>query len=174
MAQCKDSFIGDGRKKNEGNQLRQSEQIRVGESLLHYIDNKTTALADSIYSQPTKEYICQDVARKEHELFFRKTPICVGLSGLLPDKETYFTHDLSGQPFLLTRDKSGIFRAFLNVCRHRGARVAESCGKRNSFSCPYHAWKYGLDGKLIARPEEVSFRSSPKENHALTELKAIE
>jgi phenylpropionate dioxygenase-like ring-hydroxylating dioxygenase large terminal subunit len=154
--------------------LRQSEQIRVGESLLHCIDNKTTALADSIYSQPTQEYICQDVAGKEHELFFRKTPICVGLSGLLPEKETYYTHDLSGRPFLLTRDKSGIFRAFLNVCRHRGARIAESCGKRNSFSCPYHAWKYGLDGKLIARPEEISFRSSPKENHALTELKAIE
>ncbi|MBT6675143.1 MAG: hypothetical protein HOB02_07960, partial [Proteobacteria bacterium] len=77
--------------------MRQSEQIRVGESLLHCIDNKTTALADGIYLQPTQEYICQDVAGKEHELFFRKTPICVGLSGLLHEKDTYCTHDLSGQ-----------------------------------------------------------------------------
>ncbi len=159
---------------HKGTQLKQSEQIRVGESLFHCIDKKTTALMDTVYSQPTKEYICPDIARKEHELFFRETPICVGLSGVLAEKETYFTHDLSGQPFLLTRDKSGVFRAFLNVCRHRGSRVAESCGKKKSFNCPYHAWKYGLDGKLLARPEETSFSSAPKENHGLTELKAIE
>ena len=61
-------------------------------------------------------------------------------------------------PILLVRQPDGMLSASLNVCRHRGARVAEGCGNgAGSFSCRYHGWTYGLDGKLIARPDELSF-----------------
>ena len=56
------------------------------------------------------------------------------------------------------RQPDGSLSVSLNVCRHRGARVAECCGSgAGSFSCPYHGWTYGLDGKLVARPDERSF-----------------
>ena len=63
------------------------------------------------------------------------------------------------QPILLVRRGDGTLGAFLNVCRHRGARVAEGCGAGSrGFSCPYHGWCYGLDGSLMARPDEPLLR----------------
>jgi carnitine monooxygenase subunit len=55
-------------------------------------------------------------------------------------------------PVVVTRDRDGTIRAFLNVCRHRGAVVAEGEAARASLQCPYHAWTYGLDGALLAAP----------------------
>ena len=53
-----------------------------------------------------------------------------------------------GVPVLVVRGDDGELRAFLNVCRHRGAPVAEGCGAARALSCPYHAWVYRLDGTL--------------------------
>ena len=154
--------------------MQRAEQIAIGHQLFDYIDNRTTAMADEVYRQPVREYTCPDVAAAEERLFFRERPLCVGMSGLLPEPGSYFTHDLSGLPIVLTRADDGEVRALLNVCRHRGSRVAEACGKSPAFVCPYHAWTYGLDGKLVARPEESSFAAAPRERHGLTPLPAIE
>ena len=53
-----------------------------------------------------------------------------------------------GTPVLVTTDAAGTMRAFLNVCRHRGAPLAEGCGTARALACPYHAWVYRLDGGL--------------------------
>ena len=53
---------------------------------------------------------------------------------------------------MVTRARDGVLRAFVNVCRHRGFTVAEGEGRREALQCPYHAWTYGLDGKLRAAP----------------------
>jgi choline monooxygenase len=61
---------------------------------------------------------------------------------------------------VVTRARDGVLRAFVNVCRHRGFRVAEGEGKRETLQCPYHAWTYGLDGRLRSAPrseEEPEF-----------------
>src|SRR5581483_5527372 len=66
-------------------------------------------------------------------------------------------------PAAVTRDRDGVLRAFLNVCRHRGSVVAEGEGTRETLQCPYHAWTYGLDGRLRAAPrseEEPDFPQS--------------
>ena len=53
---------------------------------------------------------------------------------------------------MLVRGGDGTVRAFHNVCRHRGTQlVGEACWKK-SITCPYHAWRYRLDGTLEARP----------------------
>ena len=52
-----------------------------------------------------------------------------------------------------TRDTSHGLAAFFNVCRHRGSRVVDECaGRAKVFQCPYHAWTYGLDGRLVGAP----------------------
>ena len=38
------------------------------------------------------------------------------------------------------------------MCRHRGSIVCEGSGTRATLQCPYHAWTYGLDGRLVAAP----------------------
>jgi len=62
--------------------------------------------------------------------------------------------DIAGESVLVTRDLDGTLHAFANVCRHRGARLcdADSDSGQGSVMCPYHAWTYALDGRLIATP----------------------
>ncbi len=59
---------------------------------------------------------------------------------------------------LVVRGRDGVLRAFLNVCRHRGAQLCtESEGEvKRNLRCPYHAWTYALDGKLVAAPNIAS------------------
>ena len=154
--------------------MQHAEQVTVAERLLDYIDTRATATASDIYLQPTAEYIDPAFADAEHQYLFRAMPLCVGLSSLLPEPGSFATHDLSGQPLILTRARDGEFRAFLNVCRHRGARVAEGCGRRKSFVCPYHAWAFDLEGRLVARPEEHAFAEAPREARGLVSLPAVE
>ena len=55
-------------------------------------------------------------------------------------------------PIVVTRDREGILRGFVNVCRHRASTIARGCGSRETLQCPYHAWTYGLDGSLRKAP----------------------
>jgi choline monooxygenase len=61
--------------------------------------------------------------------------------------------EIAGEPVVVTRAKDGGLHAFSNVCRHRGAVIAEGCGQANVLRCPYHAWTYALDGRLLGQPE---------------------
>lgn len=65
---------------------------------------------------------------------------------------TYTTADLAGLPIVVTRDGDGVLRGFANVCRHRGALVAEGCGRRKTLQCMYHGWTYRLDGTVHRTP----------------------
>ena len=155
--------------------MRREEQIVGARKLLDYLSNRTTALADSVYRNPVTDYICPKQAERERDLFFRKGAFNVGLSALLPKPGDWMTHDYAGVPILLARDGDGKLGAFLNVCRHRGARVAEGCGSGDKdFRCPYHGWCYGLDGALIARPDERSFAAAAREAHGLRPLPVAE
>jgi phenylpropionate dioxygenase-like ring-hydroxylating dioxygenase large terminal subunit len=61
----------------------------------------------------------------------------------------YVTYDIVDDTILIVRSAPDTINAFYNVCMHRGRRLAEGCGKARQFVCKYHAWRYGLDGKLI-------------------------
>jgi phenylpropionate dioxygenase-like ring-hydroxylating dioxygenase large terminal subunit len=155
--------------------MRRQDQIAEARKLLCYIDNRTTALADHVYRNPVTDYTCPRQAARERGLFFENGPINIGLSGLLPRAGDWMTHDHVGVPILLARREDGSLAAFLNVCRHRGARIVGGCGGGvRSFSCPYHGWTYGLDGALIARPEEASFPAIERTAHGLTALPVVE
>ncbi len=155
--------------------MRREDQIAEARKLLGFLDNRTTALADGIYRNPVVDYTCEKQAARERELFFRKGAFNVGLSALLPNPGDWMTHDYSGVPILLARGHDGKLGGYLNVCRHRGARVADGSGSgERDFRCPYHGWCYGLDGALIARPDEQSFAAAQRETHGLTPLPVAE
>jgi len=154
--------------------MRHAEQISTAKRLLRFIGTSTTDLGDAPYAQSIEEYTNPTIAAREQRVFFREQPLCVGLSDDLAAPGTYRTHDLAGVPLLLVRDLNGLFKAYLNVCRHRGARVAEHCGEARGFTCPYHAWAYNLDGALINRPDETSFAALDRADFGLTALAAEE
>ena len=155
--------------------MRRPDQLEQARKLLGYLDTRSTALADGVYRNPVSDYTCPRQLAEERERFFRRGPLFIGLSCLLPDSGDYLTHDHSGAPLLLARQRDGSLRAFLNVCRHRGARVASGEGKAAyDFTCPYHGWCYGLDGALVARPDERSFVEIDKATRGLREIPAVE
>jgi len=57
---------------------------------------------------------------------------------------------LRDQSYVLARGRDGSIRGFVNACRHRGNAFCEGRGNSARFTCPYHNWSYGLDGKLLA------------------------
>ena len=154
--------------------LRQ-DQVEQARKLLAYLETRRTAMAEGVYRNEVSDYTCPQQAARERELFFRRGPFAIGLSCLLPAAGDYMTHDYAGVPILLVRQEDGSLRGLLNVCRHRGARLAEGCGAgARGFSCPYHGWSYGLDGGLLARPDERAFAEIDKSARGLRALPVAE
>ena len=155
--------------------MEHEEQVEQARKLLAYLQSRTTAMAHDVYRNPVRDYVCPRQLAQERELFFRRSPFLVGLSCLVPAPGDYLTHDYSGTPLLLVRQPDGSLRAFLNVCRHRGARLANGSGRGlRNLVCPYHAWCYGTDGKLLVRPDERSFAEIDKSARGLRELAVVE
>jgi choline monooxygenase len=98
---------------------------------------------------PAAWYSDPDHHRRELQGIFRDGWSCVGIvDDLAPTNGYLATATADGTPVLVTTDAAGECHAFLNVCRHRGAPVAEGCGQARALSCPYHAWVYRPDGTL--------------------------
>ncbi len=130
---------------------------------------------NGIVRSPLKDFTCPDLFAQERRVFFRETPLLMGLSGDLPTNGSYWADSETGLPILMTRDEDGVFHAFANTCRHRGAQVVpDGRGKRMRFSCPFHAWTYGSRGDLIAVNREQRFGEVDKRELGLIELPATE
>ena len=88
----------------------------------------------------------------EMERIFRCSWQYAGHLGELQGPGSYFPSATGPVPIVITMDNDGVLRGFVNVCRHRGALVAVDARRRGTLQCPYHAWTYGLDGRLRAAP----------------------
>jgi Rieske 2Fe-2S family protein len=99
---------------------------------------------------PAKAYHDDAVHDWEREEIFFRDWIAVGRAEELPEPGSFVLRDIQGEQIILVRGRDDVIRAFYNVCRHRGTAVEErECGKAVRFQCPYHAWIYDLDGRLI-------------------------
>ncbi len=103
---------------------------------------------------PGRYYAAPDVFALEQERIFARHWICVGRDATLAAPGDYFLVDIAGESIIVLRDQSGERRAYYNVCRHRGTRLCEAKTGRLSetIQCPYHAWTYALDGRLLGAP----------------------
>jgi choline monooxygenase len=101
---------------------------------------------------PWAWYTDPEVGRVERERIFRRAWQYAGRRDELAEPGSFVATHVAGLPVVLTRDRDGELRAFANVCRHRGSVVARGTGVRGTLQCPYHAWTYGLDGRLRAAP----------------------
>lgn len=127
------------------------------------------------YKMPTSSYVCAELTEKEWQTFFQNHPQLIGLSGDLPGPGHYFSTDDLAIPVLATRDKDGRFHAFVNACRHRGARVVpEGRGQSQRFVCPYHGWGYSGSGELLVIAQNDHFGTIDKSCHGLIELPSVE
>lgn len=91
---------------------------------------------------------------REQEGIFGQMWCCVDRTDALPAPGDYRTVEVGGESIIILRGRDGTLHAFLNSCRHRGARLClEPRGNAGSvLQCPYHAWSYALDGRLLGAP----------------------
>ncbi len=155
--------------------MNKSEQIHNMKLLMQRLDDGTTVDAGGMVKNPVAAYTSSSRAAKEWQMMFQNYPQVMGLTGDLPEIGSFLTSNDLGKPMLMTRDKEGNFRAFLNVCSHRGTIVeTQSRGKKNVFSCPFHAWSFSTSGDLVSVPKEEHFGPVDKSCHGLVELNAQE
>jgi Rieske 2Fe-2S family protein len=94
------------------------------------------------------------IFESEQDRIFERMWFCAVRSADLPSPGAFRRVQVGRESVLVVRGRDGALNAFLNVCRHRGAMLcSEDSGVVNRhLKCPYHAWTYGLDGKLFAAP----------------------
>jgi phenylpropionate dioxygenase-like ring-hydroxylating dioxygenase large terminal subunit len=111
-------------------------------------------------------YTDPEILRREQERIFRPAWQYVGHTGQLATPG-YFATRVGRTPVVVTRDRDGVLRGLVNVCRHRGFTVAEGEQSRETLQCPYHAWTYGLDGRLRKAPRSEEEPDFPQDELCL-------
>jgi Rieske 2Fe-2S family protein len=101
-----------------------------------------------------RDYRDEEVWEEEKERIWHATWVCVGRAEEVERPGDYRTYDVAGESIVVTRNQAGELRGYYNVCSHRGTRlVDEGAGSvRKVFRCPYHAWTFDLDGRLVGTP----------------------
>ena len=124
----------------------------------------STDLAPAQMREPVSNYLDVQLWQREMAKIFHKLPVPVGLSAELPRAGDYKAVNVAGRSILLARGRDGSLNAMMNVCRHRSMQlVPDGCGSARRFTCLYHAWSYGLDGRLLGVQAEDTFGAVDRE-----------
>jgi Rieske 2Fe-2S family protein len=121
-----------------------------------------------------KYFVSEEIFARELEHIFSTHWVCVGhQSDILKSKE-YFLAEVAGESVIVLRDHGGKVRAFHNVCRHRGTRLCDQIKGlfHETLQCPYHAWTYSLDGRLLGAPHMDEYTGFDKTDYSLFEVNA--
>ena len=121
--------------------------------VIHTFRKTAETLAAGAKTLPGEYFVSPEIFEEEREKIFSRQWVLVGHQSQIADPGDFFVPDVAAESLIVARDKNGEIRGFYNVCRHRGTRLCEEqSGHSAAIQCPYHAWTYGLDGRLIGSP----------------------
>ena len=127
-------------------------------------------------SRPTSIFLDAAHFAREQDTVFNALPVPITMSAVIPGPGELIAVDSYGKNIIVARGKDGVVRAFLNACTHKGSKLVEDGEPRSAsrIICPYHAWTYALDGKLIGVPRAETFANLCKEDRPLAQLECAE
>ncbi len=135
-----------------------------------YVDAASASLPDA-QCLPFSLYTDDSFYQIEREKVFHQDWVFVCAEQQLPDKGDYLALSLADEPIVIIRGTDGVLRALSNVCRHRGTLLNdEGRGRVKRMVCPYHAWTYATDGRLVGVPYEENGLEVDKLTHCLPEF----
>jgi phenylpropionate dioxygenase-like ring-hydroxylating dioxygenase large terminal subunit len=103
------------------------------------------------YSLPQDYYTSDAVFAADMAQVISQKWIVAGHISRIPNKGDYFLFKIGAEQIIIIRENADSVRAFFNVCRHRGSTICQAeSGNAPRLVCPYHAWTFGLDGRLIS------------------------
>ena len=148
-----------------------SDALELATRALNHFNGGTTDQAPSQMRIPLTAYTDEVRFQKERQAVFLESPIAIALSLEIPEPGDFQTQTIMNVPLLITRDTDGKAHCFINVCRHRGAKVCTAeKGHQSRFTCPYHAWTYSNRGALVGVYGEESFGKVDRDTMGLTRL----
>lgn len=141
--------------------------------VLDHFEARSLDIADDVLQVPADVFTSADRFTADLQLM-KQTPHVVAWGGEIAQPGDYTTKLVLGTPILLLRDNDREVRAFVNICAHRGAQVADGCGRATRFTCPYHAWSYNSSGRLVSLPGRQMFTGVDLSSRGLRRLPASE
>ncbi len=121
------------------------------------------------FSLPAWIYRDPEFFELEKQTIFRQAWQLVCHQSDVPNPGDYHSFEFMGESVITLRGEDGEIRSFHNACRHRAARLLDDskghCGRR--ITCPYHAWTYGTDGRLLSIPQKEAFKGLDFGRHGL-------
>jgi glycine betaine catabolism A len=119
-------------------------------------------------SLPQKYFLSPEIFAEEQKRIFSKEWLLVGHQSQVAKPGDYLVIEVASESLIVLRDSKFEIRSFYNVCRHRGTRLKEdACGHASVIQCPYHAWTYGLDGRLLGAPHMDEVHGFDKADYSL-------
>jgi phenylpropionate dioxygenase-like ring-hydroxylating dioxygenase large terminal subunit len=149
--------------------------VEMARHNLEYAKQGSIPFEDDVYRVPASNYYCPERWQLERDRVFKRMPLMLALTCEVKNPGDYKSMSAVDVPILICRGSDGRVRAFVNMCRHRGAVVmAEGSGNAKRFSCPYHAWSYDQQGDLVGIYAADDFGDVDKSCHGLVELPIAE
>jgi phenylpropionate dioxygenase-like ring-hydroxylating dioxygenase large terminal subunit len=109
-------------------------------------------------SLPGWLYFDPEFFTAEKRAFLRAAPQVVCHESEIARPGEWRTLEYLGDSIIVIRGDDGEVRAFSNVCRHRGSRLVDGTGGcAKVLTCPYHAWSYARDGRLVGVPHRHEY-----------------
>ncbi|HEY6870843.1 MAG TPA: aromatic ring-hydroxylating dioxygenase subunit alpha [Novosphingobium sp.] len=103
-------------------------------------------------------YTNSAVFADEMERIFHRGWSFVAHESEIPKSGDFVVRRVGTQTLIVVRRKDGEIGIYYNRCPHRGATLCQTpSGNRSRLTCPYHAWTFGLDGRLIGLPDEQAY-----------------
>jgi phenylpropionate dioxygenase-like ring-hydroxylating dioxygenase large terminal subunit len=124
-------------------------------------------------TMPPVIYTDDEFLAFERDALYSREWLCVGVASTIANPGDFRSLTVNDEPILVARGKDGEVRAFSAVCQHRAMQLADTgaTGNCSTFTCPYHHWIYGLDGRLLGAPAMERTLGFEKADFALPSLK---